>query len=678
MNNLRNTIHGLLITPNSSDGSTIQKIAGNGGSFQVTLESVSELKEGVRRLQGGNWDVVLLDWVLPGIRPLEVFSNIRQSAPRTPIIILIDSSQEALAIEAMQQGAQDYLLKSPMDQHAWARAVRYAVENRCLDRQLQQLQSESEQFLSSLTSILIGVNVSGLITHWNRVAAATFGVATAEAIHRPLTACRIVWDIQTVLAGLVECQKYGRVTRLDNIRFRRSNGEDGVVAFTINAIGESQNGYWDCLMLGADITERRKLEIDVKQKTNELERSNTELVRREQDMRRLLDELRLSKTRLEEQQKSLQEANRRLLQLGVLKDEFVATVSHELRTPLTAIEHGISLMLDGILGSLNDEQQEFLKGVEQSIDRLTELITNLLDLSRIEAGRMHLSRRKLRLQEVVDSTLESYRMMIGTRRIVRDYTPTPAVFADAHRMMQIFGNLLSNSVKFTRDDGTITFHISHEAEQIKASVEDDGTGIAPEDLSKLFQKFSQVGQQNNRRIQGTGLGLAVCKELVELHHGNISVVSDLGRGSTFTVSLPVYTDEFALIESFKELLDVGPSDNNRSIGLIAIQLGSFTDGSLMEDDQRHAAYDRWVEEVRRRLHRGDLLIVMKHDWIVVLASVDAKGLKAIIQRLREAFRGESVQLGAALYPIHGIHAVALFDYARKHLSGEPVLDGSSG
>lgn len=675
--NIERILRVLLIEDDPGDIRLIQEFLLKEGFSHYTLECVDYLQKALARLRTGGIDVILLDLSLPDGKGLETFLKLHQHTVGIPVIILSGLIDDAVAVEAVRQGAQDYLVKQEINRYGLVHAIRYAVERARLKEALLKAHTQTEQLLSSITSILIRVSAEGIVTHWNRIAETTFGLHESEVLHHPLASCRVEWELAIMLRALDECQKHGQPVRLDNVRFKRTSGEEGIAAFTINAVGGSQTGQRDCLMLGADITERRRLETDVKQKTDALAHSNVALVRREQVMKRLVEDLRLSKSRLEEQQRSLHLANRRLEQLGALKDEFVANVSHELRTPLTAIKEGISLMHDRALGEINAEQEEFLKDVDQSIDRLTELITNLLDISKIEAGRMRLSRRKLRFQDVMESTLQSYQALLGSRRIIREYTPNPPVFADSARLMQVFGNLLSNAVKFTHEDGVITFRVTQQEGMVMAAIQDNGMGIATEDLPRLFQKFSQVNHpSDDKRSRGSGLGLAVCKDLVELHRGTITVDSEWGKGTTFTVKLPLYTDEFALTENFRELLDLASSEGNRSVGLIAIHVGELYDPDSNEDDQQEVL-DHVCEDVRARLHRGDALVVMEPCWVVVLAGVDANGLRAIIGRLQEAFRGQKVQFGAALYPVHGMSVLTLFEYARQHLS-EGLALASSG
>ena len=407
----------------------------------------------------------------------------------------------------------------------------------------------------------------------------------------------------------------------------------------------------------------------------DLARVNEELQRREQAMRVLLDDLQAAKERIELQAERLKVANTKLTEMAALKDEFVAKASHELRTPLTSIKEGLSLLLDNALGETTDEQRDFLTTMDQDIDRLTELINNMLDISKIEAGRLRLVRRRVNLVPLVDLVIRSCRALIGTRVVRAEGTDVPLVFVDPNRMIQVFSNLFSNALKFVADDGRVTFRLSRDGESVTVAIEDNGPGIAAEDLGKLFQKFSQVGPTGAGRLRGTGLGLVVCKELTELHGGRIQVASEVGRGTTFTVFLPVYTDAFALHESFREMIGVAANEREGGVALIAIDVSPLL-LSRGPATTSSASLEEQAELIRQHVHRGDAVLAIEPSWVAVFAATDADGCRAIATRLRGTLLGgEQLRFGAALYPQDGEDALALFERARQVVNGSAAVPG---
>ncbi len=341
-----------------------------------------------------------------------------------------------------------------------------------------------------------------------------------------------------------------------------------------------------------------------------------------------------------------------------LKDEYVATVSHELRTPLTAIKEGIGLVLDGSLGTLNDEQVDFLKTADQSIDRLAELINNILDLAKIEAGRLRLVRHRVGMKSLAESLINGYRMVAGKRRIEIVLDGTPDVFADPNRIMQVLGNFFSNAVKFTQPDGLIRVTAEQVDGQVRVSVADNGSGIAPDDKDKLFRKFSQVGE-GQTRLRGTGLGLALCKELIELHNGRVRVESELGKGSVFSFTLPAYTPELALEESFRELKEFASRMHRDTVGLLSIQVDASAGNP--------GAWDALAATIRSNVQQGDVVLPYEPVGLVILALTDAAGIRAMAGRLSGLASAAPIafRCGWALSPTDGSDVHTLIARAQQ-------------
>ena len=218
-------------------------------------------------------------------------------------------------------------------------------------------------------------------------------------------------------------------------------------------------------------------------------------------------------------------------------------MSHELRTPLNGIIGFSELLFDGKAGPLTDRQREFLGDVLASGRHLLRLINDVLDLSKIEAGRMELHLERFDLNEAID---EVCAVVAGSgqgrkahlqRAVGHDIRQ---VVLDRHKFMQILYNLLSNALKFTDAEGRVDLEVGREAGALRVEVRDTGIGIRPEDLPRLFVEFQQLDSSPGRRHQGTGLGLALTRRLAELHGGSVRVASSPGIGSTFTVLLPLH------------------------------------------------------------------------------------------------------------------------------------------
>ncbi|MBW1645865.1 MAG: GAF domain-containing protein [Deltaproteobacteria bacterium] len=256
---------------------------------------------------------------------------------------------------------------------------------------------------------------------------------------------------------------------------------------------------------------------------------------------------------LERKSMQLEEANKELKELDRLKSEFLANMSHELRTPMNSIIGYTQLILDGVDGPINDDQRASLEKVERNAEHLLALINDILDLSKIEAGKMVLHLEPVDLLPVVEETLDTIKPLVENKRqqlALEIAKPLPPVMGDAEKLRQILLNLLNNAVKFTGEEGRITLKIrlwdreppaglDPEKKYLQVAVIDTGIGIKEEDLDRLFGEFVQLDTSASRQYGGTGLGLSITKRLVEMHHGTIWVESEYGRGSEFTFLLPL-------------------------------------------------------------------------------------------------------------------------------------------
>lgn len=236
----------------------------------------------------------------------------------------------------------------------------------------------------------------------------------------------------------------------------------------------------------------------------------------------------------------LEKEMEKLKDLDRLKSDFVSHVSHELRTPLTAIKGAIDNMLDGLTGDLNPKQTRYLDRVRKNTLHLVRLIEDLLDLSRIEAGQIVLDARTHSLCRLITEACDSLKPLAMARGIALEAVSDDLMEArvDRDRIMQVLVNLAGNALKFTPEGGRVQISAGRESERFWIRVQDNGAGISPEDRKHIFQRFYQASTEEGGASGGTGLGLAIAKSLVELHGGGIGVESEVGVGTTFTVTLP--------------------------------------------------------------------------------------------------------------------------------------------
>lgn len=237
---------------------------------------------------------------------------------------------------------------------------------------------------------------------------------------------------------------------------------------------------------------------------------------------------------------------RRLQELDKLKAEFISIASHELKTPINVILGYVELLQEGIYGKLSAEQREVCDTITMQANNLTRLVRRLLDVSRFEAGAGKLEVRPFKLVNLLETLEASFNVLAMQRGItftvLRDEELPEDVRWDEDRMNEVVGNLLSNAFKFTPRGGEVKLSATRSDDHIQIRVRDTGAGIPPAQLPNVFQKFYQADNQSQANAKGTGLGLAIAKQIVEAHKGLISVESEVGLGTTFTIQMPVRAD----------------------------------------------------------------------------------------------------------------------------------------
>jgi signal transduction histidine kinase len=222
-----------------------------------------------------------------------------------------------------------------------------------------------------------------------------------------------------------------------------------------------------------------------------------------------------------------------------MKSEFVSNVSHELRSPLSVIKSYVEAILEQVSPGDYQTQREFLAVVNNETDRLTALINDLLDISRIESGKFEIELSPVALSDIIKIILRDLENKSSKHQIVVDVpSALPDLLADKDKLVQVFLNLVDNAIKFSPHGGKISLKAGVKGKMVKCDISDQGIGIAKKDISRIFEKFYRVDNSDIYEISGTGLGLSIVKHIIESHGGRIYVRSKLGEGSTFTMLLP--------------------------------------------------------------------------------------------------------------------------------------------
>lgn len=441
-------------------------------------------------------------------RPLrEVFVTVNESAaPADSRQLLLVSrnggsipiDKRTAAISAMDgQAAGSVLVFSDISERRRAES----------DRETQdRVARELAAIVESSDDAIVSKDLESTIRSWNRGAERMFGYAASEVIGRSI---RIIipedrWSEED--AVLRQIRRGEKVDHFETIR-RRKDGSELAVSLTISPIRSAAGIVIGASKIARDISERKLAE-----------RERAESLSREQSARM-----------------ELERASR-------LKDDFLAVLSHELRTPLNAVMGYSQLLGSGALPPARVAHA--VAAIQRNARAQARLVESLLDLSRIMAGKLDLNFEELDLASVLEAAVDALRPDAEAKGIVFEWTnPGQRVplIGDAARLQQVFWNLFSNAIKFTRGSGRVVISVAADADHVRIGVTDDGQGIAPSFLPHVFERFRQ-GQSGGRPKAGLGLGLALVREMVQAHGGTVTAASaGEGRGSTFTVTLPLKT-----------------------------------------------------------------------------------------------------------------------------------------
>ncbi len=542
--------------------------------------------------------------------------------------------------------------------------VRIGMSQEALDHALAQ----SRRHLQGLTLILLG-------------GAIIFAAVLARRFTRPLLA--LAGTAREVASGNLQARA-----------LEASNDEIGLLGATINRMATRLQ-----TMLEREKTARISLQQRVHNllefagrvqagdltgeaptgkddEMGQLTMAVNEMVRH---LRIILEEERSMRDTIERSRAELEEANEKLKELDLMKSEFLNTVSHELRTPLTSIKAFAEILLDNV-GEDPETQQEFLEIINKESDRLTRLINNLLDLSRIEAGRMKWDREPLDLQEVVSTAVTSLRGAAEKKGLflesdIEDDLPT---VGDRDKLIQVVTNLLGNAIKFTSEGGTVKVSAARQdLLTARISIADSGVGIEPQFHESIFEKFSQVDSSETRDIKGSGLGLPIARSITEHHDGKLYLESELGHGSTFIIELPLH------VESDPDT-ETTPSIDKPEFSLIS---QGFEPGQtvLIVDDEpsirrflRHILEGEGFLVIEARTGEDAVAIAMREKPAIVLLDLvlpDIDGFE-VLERLKQqsSTRNIPVIILSIIEDEERCFRLGASDYLPKPIDRERLVD----
>lgn len=334
----------------------------------------------------------------------------------------------------------------------------------------------------------------------------------------------------------------------------------------------------------------------------------------------------------------LQLTNEELKRLDELKSNFVSSVSDEAQTPMSVVKEFVSLMLKGQVGTLTDEQKEYMGVVNRNIGRVSSLVEKLLDFSRIEAGKaLKLNFRPTRLRGVIEDAQMALSQQIGEKRITvenRVDPETPLVLVDGNRLLEVFINILGNGIKFAPSDGKVTIDsrgLSEDRDFLKMVISDTGPGIPPQDLPRVFDRYFRGQETAEEGKKGTGLGLFIAREIIEGHKGTIHAESKYGSGASFLFTLPLFGVNAIFNLLILPALDEAEKD---SLPLSMIQVGFWDQKTKREAAFSSEAWEEVVTAIHKMVRSIDSVVPFRNNKIYILTFNDKKLAKEIGKRVQ--------------------------------------------
>lgn len=415
----------------------------------------------------------------------------------------------------------------------------YAIEKFRLINEISRAKSYLKNVLDHSADIIMTTNLDAEIVEFNSGATRQLGYAKEEVEGLKAAA---LWARPEERLKVMKILELGGYVENYETQLRTKQGILIDVNLSLATLRDGEGNLLGTVGISKDITEKKRLEKALEERNAELQELNEKL-----------------EDKVFERTKDLEKANRELERSNMLKSRFISTISHELRTPLNSILGFSELLLDEVSSSLTERQKRHVSNIYSSGTHLLQLINNVLDIAKIESGKIELHYESFLVTHAVAEVEAVIRSLVEKKKQVLKVIAggVPFIIADKIKFKQILYNLLSNAVKFTPEGGTITVEAEvingdalppqtrnlavyvNDNDFLKLSVKDTGIGIRHEDLERVFSEFEQGDSSLSRKYEGTGLGLALSKRLVELHGGEIFVESEEGVGSTFTFILPL-------------------------------------------------------------------------------------------------------------------------------------------
>ncbi|MBN1626114.1 MAG: response regulator [Deltaproteobacteria bacterium] len=458
------------------------------------VDTASDGIAGLEMIKAKKYDILFLDLMMPGINGLEVIPRVKDIDPDVYIIVITGYATIETAVEAMKRGAFDYISK-PFTPDQLRMGVRKALDNKSLRLEADYLRREQEKGLlaiaqekSRIITILncmpdgvIVVDETKRIALYNPIAGKLLKISGREVIGEQIASCIRCEDFCLAVDEVLESSP------AKHVRIAKEIEDEGFPPLMVHiAPVQMEDGrVIGVVVILQDISDQKMLEK--------------------------------------------------------IKYDLLTKITHEIKAPAATISQLLMAALDGTAGNMKDEQRNFVTRAREWSEDILQLVTDLLNISKVESGLAVQKLAPLNINEIIGQALDLIKPQADKKKIeiITDLSnDLPLVNADSNGMREVFTNLLSNAIKYSDEKTRVSISSRTDGDYLKISVSDQGFGIKKEDITFLFDKFFRVKNDKTRYIIGTGLGLPIVKQIIEAHYGMIDVSSEVNKGSTFTVYLP--------------------------------------------------------------------------------------------------------------------------------------------
>lgn len=497
----------LLIEDNALDRMAFLRFM-EGEKLPYDCSTAVSVAEAQRVLASETFDVIVCDYFLGDGTAIDILNSVKD----IPIVVVTGVGDEEVAISAWKAGAYDYITKSCSPSHLTAipKTIENAIRRHTLEDGLEAKRKTQEAIFDAVPVGMLLVDGHATVRSANDAIRQIVGRDYPDIINRQLSDV-LGCSEDSCSTAKCTCDRTRSACRLRDILERVLDSGQTIheveIQPTLQRPGPEIRPWLSVSARPVTIDGARHVVVAV------VEITDRKAV--EQKLKETMD----------------------------LKSQFISTVSHELRTPLTTIKEGLGLVLDTVAGPINQEQRKYLDIAKRNVDRLSNLINDVLDFQRLDAGRTKPNIGSNDIHDLLAEVRESMSLYAEKSDVHLRFDrceSLPKVACDRAQMIQVFMNLIGNAIKFTPAGGRVSVDVWRQAEDVVVAVRDTGMGIPKEALARIFERFYQVNRPGAPG-QGTGLGLSIVHKIVLMHGGRIEVESELGKGSTFTVFLPLET-----------------------------------------------------------------------------------------------------------------------------------------